>query len=824
LKEAGFVALFIVLAIAMTWPLAAHLDRAISDPGDPYFTTWTLDWDYHATTHRLPLFQANVFHPSRYALAFSEHMYGIALLCFPLFLAGVAPLTIHNIAMLAGFATCGYAAFLLVRRVTSSAYAGVIGGIVYAFIGLRFHHLPHLHFVWSFWLPLVLLATIVFAERQTVRTASFLGAMLVMNGLTTLHWWAFGTFAAAVTLAGLGIAWHRRNARYWLLALGVLAAANVVLLPWLLPYVTVARLYGMQRHVADVLPNSGAWSDWLRPNVQSRLYGAYSAMAAYEHERTLFPGFVTIALVLIALRLNVVCVALALLACAGEVLGFGASVPLLLLVACVVVRVAIFGAEVPRIPARHGAAIGWIVIGAWGARGLSGALHATLFRYVAAFRGIRMPARWAMVSYVGIAVLAGAGLLVLIRDRSRAVRLSVTCLVAAALLFELRAAPIRWYMAPVEPRPLYSWLATADLHGAVLELPLTQDAAYEYLWRATVHHRPLINGVSSYLPPEYERLVSLYESEVIPDELLSRLEQMRCGVIVVHAGWLRGRSAAVRDWLRRGVASGRLLFLRRFDAGTRADYVFAIRAVEPHGTAPSPDAQIFLRDDGVTYCAQPFASIDVMPGSIVHGAVEVSGWALAPAGVKDVLLHFGNGRRTLHAVRFARPDVHALWPWYPRDPLPGFAAKVDTPFRGMTGDADLQLELIDGNGRHRLLPPFFFTWYPPLKGEPVWNREPLDALLRRIGVDAAAVRPRLEQRTAAIQDFIPLLMSGSENETDLAFVSRITTTLLGHPAEPSPYLALLANNVSRERVIGRMLQSREFADMYLRSGRIVLDR
>src|SRR6188474_2474767 len=78
-------ALFVALAIAMTWPLTPNLRTAVAYPGDPYINTWILDWDWYATLHQpLKLFQGGAFYPAKYSLAFSENLYGIALLLFPL--------------------------------------------------------------------------------------------------------------------------------------------------------------------------------------------------------------------------------------------------------------------------------------------------------------------------------------------------------------------------------------------------------------------------------------------------------------------------------------------------------------------------------------------------------------------------------------------------------------------------------------------------------------------------------------------------------------------------------------------------------------------
>src|SRR4051812_15394615 len=94
-------ALFAVLAVAMTWPLASHIRTAVAYPGDPYINSWILDWDWYATLHRpLHLFDANAFHPAKDSLAFSENLYGIALALFPLRVLGLDALTAHNIAVL----------------------------------------------------------------------------------------------------------------------------------------------------------------------------------------------------------------------------------------------------------------------------------------------------------------------------------------------------------------------------------------------------------------------------------------------------------------------------------------------------------------------------------------------------------------------------------------------------------------------------------------------------------------------------------------------------------------------------------------------------
>src|SRR5258708_33803863 len=107
-KEILIFLAFIALTLVMTWPWILHIRDHVSDPGDPYLVGWTLWWDYYGTFHHpLSFFQANIFYPYQYSLAFRSHYYGFAVFFFPLFALGVRPLTIVGLATLLGFAYSG---------------------------------------------------------------------------------------------------------------------------------------------------------------------------------------------------------------------------------------------------------------------------------------------------------------------------------------------------------------------------------------------------------------------------------------------------------------------------------------------------------------------------------------------------------------------------------------------------------------------------------------------------------------------------------------------------------------------------------------------
>ena len=69
------VAGFALLAVVLTWPLALHLGSLgyRLDNGDGLFSVWNVAWVAHAVTSApTTVFDANIFYPQRWTLAYSE--------------------------------------------------------------------------------------------------------------------------------------------------------------------------------------------------------------------------------------------------------------------------------------------------------------------------------------------------------------------------------------------------------------------------------------------------------------------------------------------------------------------------------------------------------------------------------------------------------------------------------------------------------------------------------------------------------------------------------------------------------------------------------
>jgi len=650
--------LFVVLSIGMTWPLVRNLTRAVSDFGDPYLNACYLDWDIYAATHPgTRLFDAPVLYPHRNALAFSEHLCGLAVFAAPLRWLGAGPITAANILWILGFAFTGFGTYVLGRMVTGSAGAGIVAGIFAAFVPWRFGQLSHLQIAWAGWLPLMIAALLHFGRQRTWRNAAIFGAVFFMNGWTNLHFFVLGSFAIALSTPIV----LRRDDRAYLKIAASTAVAIVMLLPFLLPYRAAMKQYGMRGNVAETRQYSATARDWLYVPDANRFYAPQQTDdGPDEPERLLFPGY------------------LAPLLAAAAILMLGR-----------------------RIGDAGWIGILWTALGFFGSFGLNGWLHSLLFNALGVFRGIRVPARWAVIAYVGIALLAAIGVHALARVRV------VYALLAAALLFELHAAPIRWYLAPRDTPAVYSWLRTAPMRGGVAHLPFGNAVdEYLYMLHETAHHRPMLNG-RGFVPPSTAAITALAQKDPIPDALMDHLEVSKCSLLIVHADRVIGAG----DFLRHQVANGRLVFIRRFDGGTLGDYVFAVRKNEPDAK-PGPTDVVQRYLGGVRErSAIPIGYVEVA-SPLVRGRLLLGGWAIAPGGVAKVTLWFQHHTIAIPAVLGPRPDVAKAFSAYAPFEVTGFGVNVPRRPDVVREETDYEIEITGRDGSSTLLADRWLTWTP----------------------------------------------------------------------------------------------------------------
>jgi hypothetical protein len=643
-QHVAVLLLFAVLAAFMTWPLLPNINRAVAYPGDPYINAWVLDWDWYATFHHPSrLFQADIFYPAKDSLAFSENLYGIAVVLFPLRAAGASPLTAYNAAMLLGFMLCGYGAYLLAYEITGTGWGAVAAGIFYAFLPYRFTQASHVQYVWAGTLPLLLYALVRYARMPDWPHAVWFGAAFLWNGLSNIHFLLFGSIAVVMTVAILRPPLPRIAA--------ACAMALLLLAPFLWPYHAASKLYGMERSWDETMDRSAVPHDWLLNNLTWRPYPTIDDPSV-DPERWLFPGALAVCLAVVAFASR---------EWKSLILGWS-----------------------------------WALLGFIGSLGLRTPFHRFLFEYVPGFRAIRVPARWAIISYVGLALLVA----IAVASIARRARWG-GAVMALAFLAELHAAPIRWYMAPTGERPVDRWLAQARPH-AVAELPMSQQTTeYEVMLRAAAHHRPIVNGVSGFAPPEYVRLVNLCRQW--SDDLVPELTRIGVTHLIVHADSL---DTAGRTWLGRMVDAGQLGLIQRFDGGVGGDWLLRVGM-----RGDSPELRAMLGGHA-TYNQSTFGALLLPTGhEPIKGPAIFSGVALSPFGIREVNLLFENGRVRLPTTLKTDPGTSRWYRWYDATTKPAYVHELASRPKNIHPRTDVQVEIIDGRGERLLLDDRWLDWY-----------------------------------------------------------------------------------------------------------------
>jgi hypothetical protein len=765
---------FILISVALTWPLAAQLNVLVSDNGDPLLNAWIINWDQYAATHGRPLFDAPIFFPSLFPLAYSENLFCQALLTGPFYLAGCPPLVVYNIAMLLGFALCGYGAYVLARVCTGSRFAGLVSGVLYGFVPFRLDHTSHLQVVWGGWLPLLLASLLWYRRAPSARRAALLGVLLVFNGLTNVHWLLFGTTAVAITLLFLAAIDRPAHAlRYWLLLLASLVVAMATLVPMLLPYKRVSAAYGMRREASEVLSYSASWHDWLVASPDNATYGALPDPATSIHERRLFPGMAVLLLSALALaayaapekdrnaaagtRMPELAVRIldALIGLDAVVIYLAATaprfvwkvhnvqllsassvdIPILLLIALVTVRLTIrtprawrslqpdlqAAFQEARLPVEFWCCALWIVVGVLGAFGLNAFFHHFLFYRVEAFRSLRVPARWAMIAYVGLAGTAAFGTAALERRTKQGRRLAMNAALLIGVFLDVRPQ-ITWEPANPSYAPVYEWVAREHLHGPILELPINEGISEQlYLHGSTRHHQMLINGTSGFEPPVHATLTTLVREHRYA-EISATLRHLRTTLVIIHNDFLGAQGASVREWLRRALEAGTIVFVRRFESGGGGDWVFAfpdacrqcvqLRGADvDRGGLSSAEELGRMLAGGTTYSNATFGQLESpYYDQDIRRNVAAKGWALSPHGIRGVQIILQDGRQRIAARLVPRPDITMAYPWYSRVPAPGFVADIPRRPGGVRRRTMLQVEITDGAGEVTRLPAVRLYW------------------------------------------------------------------------------------------------------------------
>ena len=471
---------FLLLPVLLTWPLATRIgDRfAGNERLDIWLFAWNLWWMRHALTalHTNPFMTQHLFYPGGAELYLHTFVPLPGVLAIP---AGAlwGFVAAYNLSALLALGVAGWATYWLARRWTSPAGAA-LAGFAFAAAPWLLHQLRigHLNLMSAGWLVLALPPL-----ARAVHTYHWRDCLLAALGIVvaTLVDWQFALFLAVI---GLVIAAERLlTARAWATAarrLGALTLIGGLAAGMLLPYLVPTARQSATVPAEDVakfereqLEYSADLLAFVLPQQLHPLWGA--EMTAALRERPL--GSYTegqVSLGLSALLLA----GLALAARRPGAALWGA--------------IALVGFVLALGPRLH-----------VGGQDTGIPLPYALLAELPLVNFGRTPARFAVVTSLAVAVLAGIGLPVAAgaaRQRWGARMGQVTTVTLAALLvFEF--LPIPYPTIAVPPLGFAERVAEVAGDGVVLELPYRVDDTRRMLFQI-VHERPIFEGYTARQP------------------------------------------------------------------------------------------------------------------------------------------------------------------------------------------------------------------------------------------------------------------------------------------------------------------------------------
>ena len=446
---------------SLVWvvPHLLHL-HDVPDPGDPIFSAWRIAAFVHQlTTDPLHLWNGNIFYPLPLTLTYSDATILQALLGAPFLLAGVDPLVVMNALMVASYPARGLGYFFLAWRVTGDPQAALVAALAGAWAPFHPDHYSQLELQWTAFVPLALLGAMRVLAAPRWKTGLAFGAVVAAQCLACMYVaMMLVSFLVPFTIV-LAVAWRVRPSRR--LAAAV-AGTGIVLLP-IVGGLSLAYMKGREAHgdrtIQEVSDGSAAAREYL--NATERLVNHPQPRFLHHVERELFPGITPVAF------------------------GAVALVP-------------------PLTPGVMATLVAGSAVFDW-SLGLKGLTYGRLYRLSAAYRGMRVPARFSALVEAALALLVAYGAARILRlgvfrlkpeaTRSGAAARGAVCaIMCAAVLVDLRMDP---FLQPY-PRGIPPIYRHVKPRMVLAEMPAGHPV--DYMYYSTRHWAKLLDGYSGWGP------------------------------------------------------------------------------------------------------------------------------------------------------------------------------------------------------------------------------------------------------------------------------------------------------------------------------------
>jgi len=541
-----------ILTTILTWPFLLKITSFYSDIGDYPENGYVLWYNQLSLAtgrilNQVEFFNSFQFYPWPYSLSYSELLLIPSLIFSPIYWSSQQLAFSLNFYVFLSFVLSFISSFYCINYLIkneqvpwlASKSASFLGAMVYTFNPLTFAHFPnHLQFMSKYFLPPLLLYGYLFFKKPETKNALFFFLFFTLNALTSFNLMFFSNFALAVYLIFFFfLNFYKRNYIYFVKILKK-SLFFILFIPLLaffyFPYLNFVHkekaVFDLQllwlysatlKDWVSPLPNNLLYKNLLPTNRNEKIPGWGYADISEEH--TLFINIVP--LILATLTLLFLLRSLRRRNKKEKDNRLLLSVSLLILIISVILS---FG---PNLSFNSNQS-----------SNIKLPMH-YLIQWLPIFKGTRVPSRFQFIFYIPFSILVSYGFLIIYKAKRRyfiPIFISLATLLIMEnfnnFKFDSTSSILREKQFIEHNLSFLNGKSTLHFpHGY-----LGEEA--RYLTFGTQTKEKMINGYSSYMPPDWFDFMTAYQKS-LEENGLKKLKIIGIQYIIIHKDILTKQQA-----------------------------------------------------------------------------------------------------------------------------------------------------------------------------------------------------------------------------------------------------------------------------------------
>lgn len=520
----AFLIFFIVVAY-LTYPLIFHMGDLVTGYGDEFVIAWIQNWVIHSlTTNPLGIWNTNTYFPYLNSWAYSDLLITSSIFAIiPLHIIG-QPIATFNFTVISSFILVGFSVFLLCYYLTKDFFASFFAGVLVIFCPALIQYNVHIQMLASEWIPLSILAFLVFIKKKQTRYLILSMFFFVFQSYNSLM---PGYFLVFFYLVYVIYFWFKDRKTLILLLvkrnLAVICLAIIAIIPIVIPYYQVSHEFNYVRPLTDTIHFALQPEDFLYPNQYTRFEPYLLALSNMHHYHVISGemkgGFLGLIFSILAIGVIIYFIK-----------NWKKSKPLfnIFMITGLLGLILSLGPflHFNRVTIHHPFPI---------------PLPYLIFYFIfPGFQAFRDSERWEVLFILCAAIGICLMLTSLLKRYDLRWRIVVYLVLTVAVILEFNS-PIQ-YMSVTQKQqfpPFYTWLQNIPQNTSIIILPMynwnmsgsSVEMRREYY--STIEFRPMANGYSGFSPPPWQDFISMLQKNFPNNQSLKQIQSLGIKDIVI---------------------------------------------------------------------------------------------------------------------------------------------------------------------------------------------------------------------------------------------------------------------------------------------------